>query len=266
MNNKRQKTSSGSSFNTVPDDIAGNIMSFCEKGRYLTMGIVNKQFNSLHKKEDRVTTTLGYLESDTPLIGKDGEEILPDSKTLNDLMSSKVLHRLVKRTIERGLEWDHFCVEEAAEAGYKEFFGWLEETDLFWTPYNAFSTAARAGNIDFMKFLVNSGYGFPDSCISNIAESSGYDHIVEWIEQLCNTKSHKMYRAIINYDWEQVQELYDDEETHYKWMVHDAIVTGGIETVEFFVSVGEAPLPRDYVTAEKYHRDMIWTYLIEHDV
>ena len=264
MGTKRRKIETD--MNIIPDDIAGNILSFCEPGRYLTVGIVNKQFNLLHKKEQKVTTTLGYLESDTPLLTMDGSQVFPEPETLKGLMTSKCLHRLVKRTIERGLEWDPFCVNEAAEAGYKGFFKWLERTDFFWLPENAFASAAEEGNVDFMKFMVDSGYGFPGSMSLYRAEKHGKDNVIEWMDQLQSTKGYSLHRAIMSYDWRLVEELYQDSENHYDWMVFDAIAIGCYNTVEFFVSVGETPMDRDFVAAKKFHRDAILELLSEHEI
>lgn len=264
MGTKRRKIDSG--MGIIPDDIAGNIMSFCDPGRYLTIGLVNKQFNLLHKDEQKVTNTLGYLESDTPLLNKDGSQVLPEPETLKGLMASKCLHRLVKRTIERGLEWDPFCVNEAAEAGYKEFFKWLERTNFFWLPDNAFASAAEEGNVDFMKFMVDSGYGFPGPMSLYIAEKNGHTSVLEWMDKLKFTKSYSLHRAIMNYDWRLVEELYQDVDTHYEWMVLDAIAIGCYNTVEVFVSVGEAPMDRDFVAAKRFNRDAILELLLEHEV
>lgn len=250
---------------TIPDDVTGNILSFCDPGRYLTLGIVNKQFNGLHKREDRVTTTLGYIESDTPLLDQDGKQILPDTETLRKLMASKCLHRLVKHNMERGLEWDHFCVNEAAEEGYHEFFKWLERTDLFWFPDNAFDYAAKKGDVEFMKFMVDSGYGFPAVSSERIAEKNGHGNVIEWMKEVRYTKPYSLHKAIVNYDWRLVEELYQDVNTHYNWMVFDAIVIGCYKTVEFFVSVGEAPMTRDIVAAKNFQRDMILELLLEHE-
>lgn len=264
MGTKRRKISAG--MGNIPDDIAGNIMSFCDPGRYLTVGLVNKQFNLLHKKEEKVTTTLGYLESDTHLLDNDGNQILPEPETLRGLMTSHCLHRLVKNTVERGLEWDHFCVNEAAEEGYKGFFKWLGRTEFFWWPANAFASAAEKGNVDFMKFMVDSGYGFPDSMSFSRAEQHGKDEVILWMNQLKSTKGYAMYKAIMNYDWRLVEELYEDKTTHYEWMVFDAITIGCYKSVEFFVSVGETPLDRDIVAARHFHRDTILELLLENQI
>ena len=264
METKRRRIETG--MNNIPDDVAGNILSFCEPGRYLTIGLVNKQFNLLHKDEQKVTSTLGYLESDTPLLTRDGDQVLPEPATLKGLMTSKCLHRLVKRTMERGLEWDPFCVNEAAEAGYTEFFTWLERTDFFWLPENAFASAAEEGNVDFMKFMVDSGYGFPGTMSLYRARTRGHANVAEWMDQVRCTKGYSLHRAITNYDWRLVEELYQDVETHYDWMVVDAIAMGCYNTVEFFVSVGETPKGRDVVAAKKFHREAILELLLENEI
>lgn len=250
----------------IPDDISGHILSFCDPGRYLTLGLVNRQFNGLHIKEKRVTTTMGYIESDTPLLDNNGEQILPDIETLRTLMDSKCLHRLVKHNVGRGLEWDPFCVIEAAQKGYHEFFKWLERTDFFWFPENAFDSAAEKGDLKFMKFMVDSGYGFPGVTSERIAERNGHDHVIQWMKDVKSTKKYYLYRAIMNYDWRLVKELYKDVNTHYNWMVFDAIAIGCYNSVEFFVSVGEAPTDRDITAARTFQRDMILELLLENEI
>ena len=80
------------------------------------------------------------------------------------------------------------------------------------------------------------------------------------------TKKYSLYRAISNYDWRLVEELYKDVNTHYNWMVFDAIATGCYKSVEFFVSVGEAPTDRDITTARTFQRGMILELLLENEI
>lgn len=72
--------------------------------------------------------------------------------------------------LSRGIEWNHFCVQRAAEVNSYNFFDRLKTTNLPWLPENAHRTEALSGNLDIVFFLVESGAGFPDSRSFAVAE------------------------------------------------------------------------------------------------
>jgi hypothetical protein len=257
--NKRHRTEHSGPRDFIPDDIAGHIMGFCDQDRYLTVGIVNKQFNHEYGKGlGKRTCTLGFLESDTVLVDNMGREVFPGDDPFSTLARSAHHHGLIHKAIDRGLEWDHFCVEDPARRGNKGFFRWIEESDLFWLPENAYSSAAYYGNTEMMDFFLSSGFGFPDKGCVRLAKESATstEELKTWIETIEKTDGYILSRAVKDNDTETVKRMYS-RASRYDRILQDAIVYNFVEMVHLLISLGEDPTYRDVGTAEYMLRDDI---------
>lgn len=240
-------------------------MEFCDTKRYLTVGMINKQFNSIHRKEDRVTSAMGFLESGTPLVDRNGEYVFPEKDVMYTLIRSKNLHKLIPHAIDRGLEWDHFCVEEEATRGNREFFAWLSNSDLFWIPENAYASAAEAGDIELMDFFITLGLGYPDSRCKMIAERSKNKQLMDWIERMEETDGYALSEAVKRGDVYMVEKMFN-KITCYSWIVQDAVRSGSSEVLYFLLESEFPPMIRDLNTAREMHRDEIILMLEEEDL
>lgn len=233
--------------NFISDDIARHVKSFCDPYRYLSLGLVNRQFNETYKKEERRTSTLGYIESDTSM---DLDKVT-GGEIIVTLARSKHLHHLIPREIERGIEWDHFCVETEAERGNKEFFIWLSTSDLFWLPENAYAAAAYTCNTEMMTFLLKSGFGYPDARCRTVAKKNRDVSLMKWIEETEKMDGYVLSEAVKNDDLKTVIEKYRSD-THYDWILHDAVVSGSASVVEFLIESGVEPTTRELNTSNMY--------------
>ena len=219
-------------------------MSFCDDSRYLTRGIVNKQFNSLYKT-NKQTSDMGFIESDTEHVDKYGVTIPPSSRVMSSIAGSMDLSRLIDRAMNRGGEWDPFLVEDAAKMGNKDFFRWLYNTDFFWLPCNAYASAAEYGNLDMMKFLMYSGCGIPDRRCKIRAHENGHTHVLEWLTHIETTEVYVLSNAVSSNDIDTVINMYDSEKNHYDWILTDAIVNGSVDVFEYLLEFGLEPTKRD---------------------
>jgi len=246
--------------NTISDDILRHVLGFCDTNRYLTLGIVNRRINSLHREEEKNTSTMGFLESDTMLVGETGKAIFPGNETAIDalgiLARSKHSLRLIDRALDRGLEWDHFCVEEESSKENKDFFIWLSNSDLFWLPENAYAAAAYDGKIDMMDYLLVSGFGYPDNRCKIIARGKGDTRLDKWIERVESTDGFMLSDAVKNDNIRTVVDKFE-EKTYYNWILHDAVMYGSFSVVEFLLGEGIEPTQRDFNTAREMSREKI---------
>lgn len=246
--------------NAIPDEILRNVLEFCDRNRYLTLGIVNKRINSLHDEEEKNTSTMGFLESDTMLVDETGDGIFPGNETSIDALGiiaqSKHNLRLIDRAINRGLEWDHFCVEEESSKENKDFFMWLSNSDLFWLPENAYAAAAYDGKIDMMDYLLVSGFGYPDHRCKIYAKRKEDTRMEKWVERVENTDGFILSDAVKNDNIQTVVDKFGAK-TNYNWILHDAVMYGSLSVVEFLLGEGIEPTERDFNTAREMRREKI---------
>ena len=236
---------------SVPDEITRCILEFCDPNRYLTLGIVNKKFNYIHK--GRYTSTSGHLESDTPLVNDKGECVLPRDLNIEEMARSKHLHGLIPRALDQGLRWDHFCVEEAARVDNKDFFEWLIRSDLFWLPENAYASAAFYGRTGMLEYLRSSGLGYPDGRCRYFAEKNGNLEVLEWVNGVELTEGYALSEGVKNNNLGVVKKNYNSS-THYDWIFQDSVRCGSTMVVEFFLGSGMVPVQRDLKAAIEQNR------------
>lgn len=255
---KKQRVYTPSPIENVPDDVLGHIMSFCDDNRYLTLGIVNNQFNRVYSA-DKQTSDMGFIESDTAKVDRDGINIPPDSRVMSTIAGSIHLSRLIDRAMNRGGEWDPFLVEDAAKTGDEEFFKWLSDKDFFWFPCNAYASAAECGNLDMMKFFMSSGHGIPDERCKMSAIKDGHNHILEWLNHIETTEMYVLSNAVNSNDVSTVRNIYDINKNHYEWILTDAISNGAIDVVEYLLEFGLVPTERDiHMGVRMGRKEILW--------
>ena len=159
-------------------------------------------------------------------------------------------HEMVFCILNHGVEWDPFCVEYAS----KSFLNWLNKTDLFWMPENAYFYAAKARNLEFLQFMLESKMGFPDERCYIIAYERGYREIVVWLNELDRLETFQLISAIREDDVEVVEYYWKEGCDINERMITDACVCGSTETLSFFIEKGFVPTRRDLIFADKMYR------------
>jgi hypothetical protein len=241
----------------LPDVLVRHILSFVKTDAYAIIGPVCRQFRCHYKPSEKVTRTSKYTQS--PTLFHLLHRPLKSPYLLDDLISRDEIDT-IPLVLARGYEWDHFCVERAAELGSTKFFKWLRTTELPWLPENAHHSAAAAGNLEMMIFLVESCGGYPDERSIIVAKKIGFSNIVGWLRELQLEPEYVMVQAARQdnvYAFEQT-EVVDDK------YLYDACVNGSFDVLEYFrISVGVGPTALDVAAAEHFHRFEVVEWCLE---
>ena len=232
------------------------ILDFVKADSYAIIGTVCRDFRNCYGSGERVTRTSKYTQS-VQLFGQATATTNIEFKSLgllDDLISRDEID-VIPLLLARGYEWDHFCVQRAAETNNYDFFRWLEtlqglqrtQKSLPWLVENAHRAAAKEGNLDMMVYLVESGAGFPDSGSLAVTRDC---KIVQWLRELWLDPAHAYVKAAREDDV-CVFEFYDDHDHALNHMcTKEACIHGAFNVLEFFrVSVGVGPTPSDVATA-----------------
>ncbi|CAN0415278.1 unnamed protein product, partial [Pylaiella littoralis] len=229
----------------LPDDVLRPLLGFTKTHSYSMIGAVCRAFRDQFLPRERTTRTSKFTHS---------LELFDLAITLNiSFKSASLLDDLISRdeieVIPRALtraevEWDPFCVERAAEVGSFRVFRWLVTTELAWLPENGHSSAANAGDLDMMRFLVESGAGFPDQRSFHAANERRDHAIASWLQELELDCSYIMTRAARDDNVDVfAQSPGDDDGAEY---ITQAYIHGSFDVLEFFTcSVGSGPTAKD---------------------
>ena len=259
---KRQK-SDQSLISELPMDVLGHILDFCKPERYIPIGLVNKSFNSSFKKDEKTTSSISMFENESLFTNYASDDV-EYPKNIVEILALNGKYSSIQMAINYGFEWDHFCVEGAASNGKKELFTWLKDTDLFWLPENAHASAASDGNLEMMKFLVDSEIGYPDVRSEKIALYNNRNDIIEWMDTLKSNPRYVMVEAIRNSDLTSVKRLFHSGVKLHSRSVTDTCINGNIDLLRFLIeSVEIIPVKRDIDAAIHMYRYNIVEYLDE---
>lgn len=234
----------------LPEVLLHHVLDFVKTEAYAIIGPVCRVFRKSYKPSQRITRTSKFFQS-TQLFQR-----LPfqpkNPRLLDDLISRDEID-IIPLILNRGYEWDHFSVETAAAVGSFRFFRWLQTTELPWMPENAHHSAALAGNLGMMIFLVEYCKGYPDSRALMVARDRGFLNIVGWLAELELDRRYVMVRAAREddvYMFEQTEQEGFDEE-----YVHEACVYGSFDVLEYFRQrEGFSPTARHIAAAKHFQQ------------
>lgn len=238
----------------LPTVIVSAILDYVKTDSYAIIGAVCQNFKRQFGESEKVTRTCKYLQSVSLLDTLRPTTKFRSSNLLDNLISYGDI-RIIPRLLSRGVEWDPFCVERAAEVCNYDFFHWLKTTDLPWLPENAHHKAALAGNLGMMVFLVDSGAGFPDS--RSHAAAFNDRKITEWLGELQLDVAYTLVRAARTDDVQAFEqtEFFDDHSLN-QMLLKEACINSSFNVLEFFrcfFDVG--PTVSDVAAALFFHRD-----------
>ncbi|CAN0251181.1 unnamed protein product, partial [Ectocarpus sp. 12 AP-2014] len=245
-------------------DALQHMLSFVKADSYAIIGPVCRDFRNCYGSDQRVTRTSKYTQSLQLFQQATAKNIeFKSPNLLHDLISRDEID-VIPRLLARGYEWDHFCVQRAAETNNYKFFQWLQTTDdLPWLVENAHRAAAKEGNLEIMIYLVESGAGFPDSG-SHAATNDC--KIVGWLRELQLDPAHAFVKAAREDDvrvFEQI-EFFDDHVLN-RMCLKEACIHGAFNVLEFFrVFVDVGPTVSDVATAVHFQMvdilDWYWEF------
>ncbi len=239
--------------NLLPNDVLRHILDFVKTDSYAIIGAVSSAFRSVYATSERVTRTSKYTQSprllqQVPNLNFHNPYLLDDIITRNEIAS-------IPAVMERGVEWDPFCVERAAELNHQGFFRWLLGTNLAWLPEVAHFAAAGTGNLDLMIFLVDKGVRYPDDRSIVAAEKKGFRNIVEWLQELELDGVFDMVRAARQ---DNVCAFEDNEQMgsdvrYVEMYITEACSNSSFNVLEYFRRyVGVGPKAADVATAKHF--------------
>jgi len=242
----------------LPDVLLQHILDFVKTDSYAIIGPVCRKFRGHYSQSEKVTRTSKYTQS--PRLFLHATNVQFTSPFLLDDLISRDEIGIIPLVLARGYQWDHFCVESAAEIGSKTFFEWLRTTELPWLPENAHRSAASAGNLEMMIFLVESGAGFPDSRSLAVAKDLGYGKIVGWLRELQLEAEYVFVQAAREDD----AYMFEQTEVFEEKYLYEACVNGSVNVLEYFrISVGVGPTVRDLAAAVHFQRYEVVEWCLE---
>lgn len=230
----------------LPREVLQYIMDFVKTDSYAIIGPVCRDFRKCYNSIEKVTRTSKYTQS--LQLFRQATKLPVQTPDLLDQLILRGEVDTIPLVLACGHEWDHFCVQRAAETNNHRFFAWLQTTDLPWLVENAHRAAASAGNLGMMIHLVESGAGFPDA--SSFAVTNDRK-IVEWLRELQLDPAYAFVRAAredVGRVFQQT-EFFDDHVLN-QMCVKEACIHGSFDVLEFFrcfVDVG--PTVSDVATA-----------------
>lgn len=250
----------------LPAAIISEILEYVKVDSYAIIGPVCQEFKNVFSASEKVTQTSKYLQSVSLFDTLCLTTKFHCPNLLTDLISVNNI-QVIPRLLSRGVEWDHFCVERAAEVNSYKFFNWLITTELPWLPGNAHHTAALSGNLGMMVFLVESGAGYPDS--RSFIAAVDNRKITEWLREVRLDVAYSFVQAARVDDAEifEQTEFFDDHSLN-KMCVKEACVNGSYNVLEFFrVKVDIGPTVSDVAAALHFKQaeilDWYWEFYPE---
>ncbi|CAM9963038.1 unnamed protein product [Ectocarpus sp. 12 AP-2014] len=236
----------------LPDATVSAILDFVKTDSYAIVGPVCRDFEKQYKPSEKVTRTSKYTQSSALFQQAPNTIQLKSPSLLDDLISRGEIE-VIPLVLSRGYEWNHFCVERAAELGSYEFFEWLRSTELAWLPEVAHRAAALSGNVQMMTYLVESGAGFPSCRSCAVAKDR---RVREWLREVLLDPALIFVTAAREDDVCVFQQT-DFLEDHClnRMCIREACNSGSVNVLEFFrrfVDVG--PTATDVAAALHFQR------------
>ena len=244
----------------LPGVLLRHILDFVKTDSYAIIGPVCQDFREEYGQSQKITRTSKFCQSLT-LFQQASDYFLKFTSPflLDDLISRDEID-IIPLVLKRGYEWDHFCVERAAETNNYKFFKWLRTTELPWLPENAHHSAASAGNLEMMIYLVASGAGYPDLRSLLVAKKFGFMKIVGWFRELQLESDYAMVQAAREDD----AYIFEQTEAFDEKYIHEACVYGSFNVLEYFrTSVGVGPTARDIAAGVHFQRLEIIEWCLE---
>ncbi|CAM9138145.1 unnamed protein product [Ectocarpus sp. 8 AP-2014] len=239
----------------LPKEVLQRILDFVKADSYAIIGPVCRDFRDCYRSSERATRTSKYTQS---------LQLFQQATTANiEFKSLRLLDDLISRDeidiipplLARGYEWDHFCVQRAAETNSYEFFEWLRTTDLPWLVENAHRAAAKEGNSGIMIHLVESGAGFPDSGSCTVTKDC---KILQWLRELQLDPAYAFVKAAREDDvrvFQEIEQVFDDPVLS-QMCVREACIHGSFNALEFFRTFGDVgPTVSDVAAALHFQED-----------
>lgn len=240
----------------LPEVLLHHILSYIKIDSYGIIGTVCSAFHHCYDQSEKVTRTTKFFQS--PQLLEQAPHIAFHFNFENCLLDDLIVRdniQIIPLLLSRGLEWDPFCVESAAEVGSYRFFDWLFGTELAWLPENAHYSAAEAGNLDLMIYLVEKGDKYPDSRSLAAASRQNFSSIVGWLRELQLDRAYEMVRAAREDNVNAFEQMEVTDYEHVDMYITEACANSSFGVLEFFRSfVGVGPTVADVVMATVFQR------------
>lgn len=253
----------------LPTEVLHHVLNYIKTDSFLIIGTVCSAFHHCYNtRDEKVTRTTKFFQS--PQLLEQAPHIafkFDNSNLLDDLIGRDNI-QIIPLLLSRGLEWDPFCVERAAQLQHYKFFDWLFNTTLAWLPENAHCSAAEAGNLDLMIYLVEKGDKYPDSTSLAAASRQNFSSIVGWLRELELDRAYEMVRAAREDRVDVFEQMQVTEQEHVDMYITEACANSSFDVLEFFRSmVGVGPTIADVAMASLFKRfevvEWFWEFFPE---
>ena len=244
----------------LPSDIMNLIFSYGEKD-FLFTGTINKYINKKYNKEYN-TSHKSFLESKIRF-----EESISNGLdvSFNVLESIAKYNRpdLLEIGFEHGMEWNHFCIEEAVSNNSVTFINFVNNSDLFWLAENAFLSAAENGNLELCKMMYDREMGIPDERFLLCIEKMNNLEMLEWFNNIKESEKYLSYIMIIDDNLEGIKKLCENGYEITTSLLSYCCIYGSINCFKFFIENGLIPRKKELVFSEQMYRHTIVNYILE---
>lgn len=253
----------------MPTEVLAYMLTFVKTDSYAIVGAVCKEFKRNYAGAEKVTRISKYTQSAGLLYQATAHlNIRFNGASLLDHLISHDNIESIPTVLSRGLEWDHFCVERAAEMGRYRFFRWLATTELPWLPENAHAAAASSDDLAMMMFLVQSGAGYPDDRSLLIAEKNKSRGIIAWLRETSLDPVFALVRAARDDTVRAFEHsaaiVEGDSAVQQQKYVTEACASGSLNVLEFFRrSLGVAPTRADVRAAKHFNQFEVLDWVLE---
>ena len=248
--------------NNLPDDIMNLIFSYGEDDFLFTGTINKKTFECKKNNKEYNTSHKSFIES-----GIRFEESI--SNGLN--VSFNVLESIAKYNkpellsigFENGMEWDHFCIEEAVSNNSVTFINFVNNSDLFWLAENAFLSAAENGNLELCKMMYDREMGIPDERFLLCIEKNNDLEMLGWFNNIKKSERYLSYIMVLNDNLEGIKKLWENGYEINMNLLSYCCTYGSINCFKFFIGNGLIPGKKELLFSEQMYRHTIVNYIFE---
>lgn len=253
----------------LPTEVLHHVLNYVKTDSFLIIGTVCSAFHRCYATPStKVTRTTKFFQSPQLLEQAPHTAFHFDNPNLLDDLIARDNVQIIPLLLSRGLEWDPFCVERAAQLQHFSFFDWLFNTTLAWLPENAHCSAAEAGNLGLMIYLVEKGDKYPDSRSLAAASRQNFSSIVAWMRELELDRAYEMVRAARENTVDVFTRMENTEYQHVDMYITEACANSSFDVLEFFRSmVGVGPTVADVVMATVFKKfevvEWFWEFFPE---
>jgi len=170
---------------------------------------------------------------------------------------------LLEIGFEHGMEWNHFCIEEAVSNNSVKFINFVHNSDLFWLPENAFLSASENRNLELCKFMYEEEMGIPDERFLIEIQKNNDLEMLEWMNKIKESERYLSYIMILDDNVEGIKKLWENGYEIKMNLLSFCCTYGSINCFKFLIEEGLIPGKKELLFSEQMYKHTIVNYILE---